>query len=231
MSGLSASQAAALGSRAAALGLDGAAAPVNGRIVGGALPADIAKGGGYRLTIAPGGVSIEAFDAAGLFYGVQTLLSLTPAGDGSVPAMTIEDAPRYAHRGMMVDVARNFRQPATLRRLIYQMGAYKLNRLHFHLSDDEGWRIEIPGLPELTDIGAKRCHDLTEMRCLLPQLSSVMPEIDMPGHARAAVVSMEARYQRLHSQGDEPAASAYRRSIRRIRRTRPRSSSSIAAAS
>ena len=68
--------------------------------------------------------------------------------------MLIEDAPRFTHRGMHVDLARNFKHPATLRRLIDQMSAYKLNRLHLHLSDDEGWRIEIPGLPELTEIGA-----------------------------------------------------------------------------
>ncbi|WP_321791114.1 family 20 glycosylhydrolase [Caballeronia sp. J97] len=239
LSGLTSSQAAALASRAAALGLTGAATRVSGQIAGGALPADIARSGGYRLTIAQGGVNIEAFDSAGLFYGVQTLLSLTPAGGGSVPAMSIEDAPRYPHRGMHVDIARNFRQPATLRRLIDQMGAYKLNRLHLHLSDDEGWRIEIPGLPELTEIGAKRCHDLTETRCLVPQLGSgpdnrsgggylsradyvalvryaadrfveIIPEIDMPGHARAAVMSMEARYQRLAAQGNKAGASTYR---------------------
>ncbi len=238
-SGLTSSQVAALTSRAATLGLTGAAVRVSGQIAGGALPADIARAGGYRLTIAQDGVKIDAFDAGGLFYGVQTLLSLTPAGGGSVPAMTIEDAPRYTHRGMHVDVARNFRQPATLRRLIDQMSAYKLNRLHLHLTDDEGWRIEIPGLPELTEIGAKRCHDLTETQCLLPQLGSgpdnrsgggylsraeyvallryaadrfveIIPEIDMPGHARAAVVSMEARYQRLAALGNKAAANAYR---------------------
>lgn len=237
--GLTAAQTVALATRAATLGLSGPAMRVNGAIAAGTLPADIARHGGYRLSIAPGGVSIEAFDAAGLYYGTQTLLSLTPAGGGSVPAMTMEDAPRYGHRGMMVDVARNFRQPATLRRLIDQMSAYKLNRLHLHLSDDEGWRVEIPGLPELTEVGAKRCHDLSETRCLVPQLASgpdnrsgsgylsradyvalvryaadrfveIVPEIDMPGHARAAVVSMEARYRRLHAQGDEAAASAYR---------------------
>jgi hexosaminidase len=239
MLALSDAQRAALKTRAASLGLGGVSARVSGQLVGAALPADIAITGGYRLTIASSGANIEAFDAAGLYYGVQTLLSLTPAGGGAVPAMTVEDAPRYAYRGMHVDVARNFRQPATLRRLIDQMSAYKLNKLHLHLSDDEGWRIEIPGLPELTSIGAVRCHDLTETRCLVPQLGSgpdsrsgggyltradyvslvkyasdrfveIVPEIDMPGHARAAVVSMEARYQRLHAQANEAAANAYR---------------------
>lgn len=230
---------AALRERAARLGLEGAGVRVAGTLAPQALPADIAVPGGYRLQIAPDGVAIEAYDAAGLYYGVQTLFSLAPAGGGRIPAMTIEDAPRFDHRGMMVDIARNYRQPATLHRLVDQMSAYKLNRLHLHLSDDEGWRIEIPDLPELTDIGAKRCHDPDERRCLLPQLGSgpdnqsgggylrrdeyialvryaadrfveVIPEIDMPAHARAAVVAMEARYQRLHALGREQDANAFR---------------------
>ncbi|WP_321965170.1 family 20 glycosylhydrolase [Paraburkholderia sp. J7] len=232
-------QLAALQARASALGLTGAPMQITGRLAPHTLPADIAVSGGYRLIIARDGVSIDAFDAPGLYYAVQTLFSLTPAGGGRVPALTIEDAPRYTHRGMMVDLARNFRHPATLQRLIDQMSAYKLNRLHLHLSDDEGWRIQIPGLPELTDIGGQRCHDPGETRCLIPQLASgpnnesgggylsradyialvryaadrfieVIPEIDMPAHARAAVVSMEARYRKLHSQGDEQGANEYR---------------------
>ncbi|WP_322047184.1 family 20 glycosylhydrolase [Paraburkholderia sp. J67] len=232
-------QLAVLQARAAVLGLTGTPLQVTGRLAPNVLPADIAISGGYRLTIAGDGVSIDAFDAPGLYYGVQTLFSLTPPGGGSVPALTIEDAPRYTHRGMMVDLARNFHHPATLQRLLDQMSAYKLNRLHLHLSDDEGWRIQIPGLPELTDIGGQRCHDPDETRCLIPQLASgpnnesgggylsradyvalvryaadrfieVIPEIDMPAHARAAVVSMEARYRKLHAQGDEQAANEYR---------------------
>jgi hexosaminidase len=125
-------------------------------------------------------------------------------------------------------------------RLLDQMAAWKLNVFHFHLTDDEGWRIEIPGLPELTEIGSKRCHDLEEKRCLLPQLGSgpnsdnsgsghfsrqqyidivkyadargiqVIPEIDMPAHARAAVISMEARYDRLFNAGKEKEANEFR---------------------
>ncbi|MCD4521467.1 beta-N-acetylhexosaminidase [Burkholderia pseudomallei] len=222
-----------------ALGLDGARVPVWGVVAPRRLPADIAVPGGYRLAIGPRGAFIEGADRAGLYYGVQTLFSLVPAGGATVPAMLIEDAPRFTHRGMHVDLARNFKPPATLRRLIDQMSAYKLNRLHLHLSDDEGWRIEIPGLPELTDVGARRCHDPSETRCLLPQLGSgpddrsgggyltrddyvallryaaerfveVIPEIDMPAHSRAAVVSMEARYRRLHAAGREREANAYR---------------------
>lgn len=230
---------AALRERASTLGLGSDGVQVSGALAPQALPADIAVPGGYRLKIERSGVTIEGYDAAGLYYGVQTLFSLTPAGGGRIPPMTVEDAPRFTHRGMMVDVARNYRQPATLRRLIDQMSAYKLNRLHLHLSDDEGWRIAIPGLPELTEVGARRCHDPEEAQCLLPQLGSgpdnrsgggylrrdeyialvryaadrfveVIPEIDMPAHARAAVVAMEARYRRLHAQGREQDANAYR---------------------
>lgn len=236
---LPSAQVAALRERAGTLGLDGARVPVWGVVAPRRLPADIAVPGGYRLAIGPRGAFIEGADRAGLYYGVQTLFSLVPAGGATVPAMLIEDAPRFTHRGMHVDLARNFKPPATLRRLIDQMSAYKLNRLHLHLSDDEGWRIEIPGLPELTDVGARRCHDPSETRCLLPQLGSgpddrsgggyltrddyvallryaaerfveVIPEIDMPAHSRAAVVSMEARYRRLLAAGREREANAYR---------------------
>jgi len=236
---LSPASVAALRERATTLGLAKGGLRITGVLAPRALPADIAVPGGYRLRIAHTGIAVDGYDTAGLYYGVQTLLSLTPAGGGRIPAMTVEDAPRYGHRAMMVDVARNYRQPATLRRLIDQMSAYKLNRLHLHLSDDEGWRIEIPGLPELTAIGAQRCHDPEEERCLLPQLASgpdnrsgggflsradyiallryaddrfieVIPEIDMPAHARAAVVAMEARYKRLHALGREQDANAFR---------------------
>ncbi|WP_432259997.1 family 20 glycosylhydrolase [Cupriavidus sp. TMH.W2] len=230
---------AALRARAAGIGLAARGLRVNGVLAPHALPADIAVPGGYRLRIDASGAAIEGYDAAGLYHGAQTVLSLVPAGGGTIPMLAIADAPRFAHRGMMVDVARNFRQPATLRRLVDQMSAYKLNRLHLHLSDDEGWRIEIPGLPELTEIGARRCHDPGEQHCLLPQLASgpddrsgggylrrddyiallryaadrfveVIPEIDMPAHARAAVVAMEARYRRLHAAGQEAQANAFR---------------------
>lgn len=229
---------AALAQRSRQLGLAGQGLPVSGAVVKG-LPADIAVAGGYRLRVGRGGARIDAHDAAGLFYGAQTLLGLMPQGGGEIPTLTVEDAPRYAHRGFMVDVARNFRQPATLKRLIEQMAAYKLNKLHLHLSDDEGWRLQINGLPELTEVGARRCHDLNEDRCLLPQLGSgpdnrsgggylsrdqyvellryakarfieVIPEIDMPAHARAAVMAMERRYRHLSQLEQPEAASAYR---------------------
>lgn len=181
------------------------------------------------------------YDQSGVFYGLQSILSLIPA-DGSLNVATLKasDAPRFQYRAVFLDVARNFHSKEVVLRLLDQMAAWKLNVFHFHLTDDEGWRIEIPGLPELTEIGSKRCHDLEEKRCLLPQLGSgpnsdnsgsghfsrqqyidivkyadargiqVIPEIDMPAHARAAVISMEARYDRLFNAGKEKEANEFR---------------------
>lgn len=197
--------------------------------------------GAYRLAITSAGASIEGYDSAGVFYGLQSLLSLVP-GEGFpvIAALRAEDAPRFQYRGMFIDVGRNFHSKAVILRALDQMAAYKLNKFHLHLTDDEGWRLAIPGLPELTDVGSKRCHDLNEQRCLLPQLGSgpdtsthgsgyftradyiailqyararhieVIPEVDMPAHARAAVIAMEARYQRLMKAGDPVGAVYYR---------------------
>lgn len=202
---------------------------------------DLAVSGAYELTIGEKGAQVIGFDPAGVFYGLQSILSLVPT-DGSKKIATLDakDAPRFEYRGVFLDVGRNFKTKDAVLRLLDQMAAYKLNKFHFHLSDDEGWRIEIPGLPELTDVGSKRCHDLTENTCLLPQLGSgpesnnlgsghftrddyieilkyakarqidVIPEIDMPAHARAAVVSMEARYNNLMKQGREKEANEFR---------------------
>lgn len=199
------------------------------------------KQGAYRLEITPQKAVITGYDGQGVFYGLQSLLQLIPLhGEPLIPVMSIEDAPRFAYRGIFIDVARNFHSKAAIMRTLDQMAAYKLNVLHLHLSDDEGWRIEIPGLPELTQVGSQRCHDLSETRCLLPQLGSgpdntttgsgyfsrqdyidivkyanarqiqVIPEIDMPAHARAAVISMEARYKKLMAEGKSLQAMEYR---------------------
>lgn len=192
----------------------------------------------YRVEVTSKGIKIQGADAAGVFYGVQSLLSLT-AKSLTIPQLQINDEPRYRWRGMHYDMARNFHGVPVTKRLIEQMGRYKLNKLHLHLSEDEGWRLEIPGLPELTEIGGQRCFDLTEQRCLLTQLGTgphtsgsgngfysraefiellkyasarhieVIPEFDMPGHARAAVKAMEARYQKLKKAGDLAAAQQY----------------------
>ncbi|CFR15368.1 beta-N-acetylhexosaminidase [Yersinia frederiksenii] len=202
---------------------------------------DLAVSGAYELKIGEKGAQVIGFDPTGVFYGLQSILSLVPT-DGSQKIATLDakDAPRFDYRGVFLDVGRNFKTKDAVLRLLDQMAAYKLNKFHFHLSDDEGWRIEIPGLPELTEVGSKRCHDLTENTCLLPQLGSgpdsnnlgsghftradyidilkyakarqidVIPEIDMPAHARAAVVSIEARYNNLMKQGKEKEANEFR---------------------
>ena len=200
-----------------------------------------AVAGGYSLTISKERAEIVGYDQSGVFYGLQSILSLVPA-DGSLKIATLKatDAPRFQYRGVYLDVARNFHSKEAVLRMLDQLAGWKINVFHFHLSDDEAWRIEIPGLPELTDVGSKRCHDLSEKSCLLPQLGSgpysdnngsghfsrqdyidivkyadargiqVIPEIDMPAHARAAVVSMEARYDRLMKAGKTQEAMAYR---------------------
>jgi len=205
------------------------------------LDGSISEAEGYRLQVTADAIEISGRDSAGVFYAVQSLLALTPAqfNSYSLPQLEINDAPRYSWRGMHYDMGRNFHGKAVTLQLIEQMARYKLNKLHLHLTEDEGWRLEIPGLPELTEIGGHRCFDLTEQRCLLTQLGTgphktgsgngyyskddfveilkyaaerhieVIPEIDMPGHARAAIKAMEARYNRLQKQGKTAAASQY----------------------
>ncbi|MEZ9702911.1 beta-N-acetylhexosaminidase [Vibrio breoganii] len=235
-------QVQALESRAELLGVNLAGTtPVQIAITPEEFKAEHAKSGAYSLNIEQDGIEIKAFDNAGAFYAMQSVFALVNLdAPTELPQVEIKDAPRFDYRGVMVDVARNFHTKEAILSTIDQLAAYKMNKLHLHLTDDEGWRLEIPGLPELTEIGAKRCFDLDEKSCLLPQLGSgsttenfgtghftradyleilkyakarnveVIPEIDMPAHARAAVVSMEARYDRLMAEGNEEAANEYR---------------------
>ncbi|NHK26460.1 family 20 glycosylhydrolase [Parvularcula flava] len=193
----------------------------------------------YILDIGADSIAINATDTAGAAYGLYSLASLVTPGETSVPQMRVEDAPRFGFRGMHIDLSRNFHSLDMVLAVMDQMAAYKLNKLHLHMADDEGWRLEIPGLPELTDVGARRCHDPAEDECLLMQLGSgptgetavdgyfsvedyttilqaakarhieVIPSLDMPGHSRAAIKSMEARYRRLMEAGEPEAARDY----------------------
>ncbi|MEE9320742.1 MAG: family 20 glycosylhydrolase [Granulosicoccus sp.] len=192
----------------------------------------------YELVVSDTGITINGADEQALFYGAQSLLALVQPGKGTIPVMTVTDEPRFGFRGFHVDSARNFHSLDTMKRLLDQMAAYKLNKLHLHLSDDEGWRLEIPSLPELTSVGARRQFqldsngDVSEAAGLMPQLGSgpaannqgsghysqaefvellayakdrfidVIPEFDMPAHARAAVVAMRARAARLGTPDD-----------------------------
>jgi hexosaminidase len=178
----------------------------------------------YTMTITKERTTITGSDAQGLFHGLMSFIGLLKIDIHDMlmlKQMTVYDKPRFTYRGHQVDVARNFHSKEALMKTIDAMALYKLNVLHLALTNDEGWRLEIPGLEELTSVGAKRCFDLTEERCLLSQLGSgpntvlhqyytrgeyiellqyaqqrnvkIIPEFNMPAHARAAVVAMEAR--------------------------------------
>ena len=194
----------------------------------------------YRLSARRGAIEIEAADASGARYALESLEQEAAAEHGSLRPLAIEDSPRFGFRGLHIDLARNFHSKAEVLKIIEQMGRYKLNKLHLHLGDDEGWRLEIARFPELTQVGGYRCYDPSETRCLLPQLGAgpnrdtpvngyltradyieilkaanargieVIPSFDMPGHSRAAIHSMEARYRRLIAQGREADAEQFR---------------------
>ncbi|THC44292.1 family 20 glycosylhydrolase [Massilia sp. Mn16-1_5] len=194
----------------------------------------------YLLEIDAANVRLRGTGAHGVFNGVQTLRQLV-GSDGSLPQGRVLDAPRFAHRGMMLDVARHFADVETVLRLLDCMALFKLNRFHFHLTDDEGWRLPISSLPELTEVGARRGVSSDGSPCLPPSFGSgarvdasagsghythaefiaiiqyaharhieVIPEFNMPGHARAAVQAMRVRHERLLADGDIEGANAYR---------------------
>ena len=127
----------------------------------------------YRLDINADRVQLTGSDAAGLFYGIQTLLALDD-GSHTLPQGLIEDAPRFPYRGFMLDVARNFYPKAEVLAVLDLMSRYKLNKFHFHLTNDEAWRLEIKGLPELTRVGSRRGHptDLAAPEYLPPAYGS-----------------------------------------------------------
>ena len=173
---------------------------------------------GYTMTITPQTITIEASDEAGVFYAQQTLKQWGEV----IPCGRVVDYPDLHHRGIMLDVVRNYYPVDSIYRILDIMAYHKLNVLHFHLSDDEAWRLEIPGLPQLTEIGSKRGYTTDESECLFPMYCGgwdpnapttangyitrakyiellkyagerhirVIPEIDMPGHTRAAKKAM-----------------------------------------
>lgn len=181
---------------------------------------------GYRLSITPKNISIKANEPAGLFYGLQTLFQLFPKEIEStrpvknikwmLPCVEITDYPRFVWRGLMFDVARHFFGKEDVKHYIDDMVRYKFNILHLHLTDDEGWRIEIKSLPQLTKIGAWNVKkvgyfgtfsppsadepsnfggfytqaDLKEIiQYAKDRFINILPEIDVPAHSLAAIVS------------------------------------------
>ena len=181
---------------------------------------------GYTLTVLPKNITIRANSAAGLFYGVQTLVQLFPpeiesphttaCNDVKIPVLEITDYPRVGWRGLMLDVARHFFTVDEVKQYIDKMVRYKYNMLHWHLTDDEGWRIEIKSLPKLTSVGAWRVEKTGWFGSFAPAKSDepknyggyytqeqikdviayakerhvqIMPEIDVPGHSSAALAA------------------------------------------
>ncbi|MBT1698872.1 carbohydate-binding domain-containing protein [Fulvivirgaceae bacterium PWU4] len=216
---------------------------------------DVSVGGvkkeAYVLKISPKEITVTGSDAAGVFYGIQSLRSLVPLDQYktksptfSLRCMTVEDAPRFGYRGLHLDVSRNFQTKETILRMLDLLAFYKINRFLFYTTEDEGWRLEIEGLPELTSVGAQREHtsgkdapvlhpaygsgpfaktegryghgyysreDFIEiLRYAARRHIKVIPELNFPGHARAAIKAMEARYQRFMKEGDEAKADEYR---------------------
>ena len=201
----------------------------------------------YKLQVTSNEIIIGASGREGLFYGIQSLKNLFPSSVWStkqdavsIPGILVSDAPRFPHRAFMMDIARNFQGKKEILKIIDMISFYKLNVLHLHLNDDEGWRIEIPGLPELTEVGSKRGHTTSERENLVPSYGSgptvnsnsgsgfltradyleilkyatqrhveVIPEFETPGHARAAIKSMNARYDKLLKAGDKVGAEQY----------------------
>ncbi|MDE0854874.1 MAG: family 20 glycosylhydrolase, partial [Nevskia sp.] len=179
---------------------------------------------GYELDVSPQGIRVAARTPVGLFYGAVTLWQLlTPdAARGLPPAIAavhIVDAPRFAWRGLMLDVSRQFLPPQFVKQMIDWMALHKLNTLHWHLTDDQGWRLQIRKYPRLTQVGAWRTppgggarvggyYTQAQVRDIVRYAAaryvSIVPEIDMPGHAQAAI----AAYPWLGSRGDRPAVSA-----------------------
>lgn len=202
---------------------------------------------GYAMEVKPKAIVIVASTPTGIFYGIQSLLSLIPPSAYAKPqseikiqCVEIQDAPRFGYRAFMLDVGRNFQTKKQVERLLDLLALYKINTFHFHLTEDEGWRLEIPSLPELTEVGAKRGHTVDSKQFLPachgsgPETGklagsgfytkaeyvellkyanerhiTVITEIETPGHARAAIKAMNARYARLMAQGKKAEAEKY----------------------
>jgi hexosaminidase len=175
---------------------------------------NLEKGEGYELYILPGNIEIKASSEAGIFYGLQTLRQLLISSAGnSVAAQSVKDSPRFAWRGLMLDVSRAFMPVNLVKRYIDLFSMYKLNVVHLHLTDDQGWRVEIKRYPLLTEIGSKfdakyntmggyySQDDIRELVSYAGRRNiTLVPEIELPGHACAAL----AAYPELSCAGIRP---------------------------
>ena len=196
----------------------------------------------YHLEIKEDQVVVGTGSYGGLFYALQSLLQIDQIAaleNRGWPIIQISDSPRFKYRGFMLDISRNFYGLDKLKQIIDLMAMFKLNHFDIKLSDDEGWRLEIPGLPELTEIGAKRGFTTDESDQLIPMYGSganggetgngflsqddfisllqyakaknitIIPQLSFPSHARASIVSMDVRRNRLNALGDDEGAEMY----------------------
>ncbi|GAA4145876.1 hypothetical protein GCM10022216_30280 [Sphingobacterium kyonggiense] len=224
------------------LDVAGVKGPKNGSDVRVLQNADLASEA-YELRIDKSGIEIQTSTAAGAFYAIQSLISLATAeqlqgkSELSFPYVEIKDAPRFAYRGFMMDISRNFKELSVLKKYVDLLASYKLNKFHLHFIDDEGWRLEIPSLPELTEIGSNRSGSFQDGNTIPPAYGSgghavgknylskkefqelleyaadrfvtIIPEIESPGHGRAAIKAMETRYNRLMKAGKQKEAEEF----------------------
>jgi hexosaminidase len=205
------------------------------------LSTDLAQEG-YHLEIKENHVVVTTNSYGGLLYALQSLLQIDHIAvleSRGWPIIKVIDEPRFTYRGFMLDISRNFYGLPKLKQIIDLMAMFKLNYFDVKLSDDEGWRLEIPGLPELTEIGSKRGYTTDESDRLIPMYGSgasggetgngflsnddfifllqyaksknitIIPQLSFPSHARASIISMDARRNKLLTMGDVVGAEKY----------------------
>ena len=196
----------------------------------------------YELSINENKIQIKASDKAGALYGLQSLKQLmlsTKLDKTKLKHIFINDSPRFPYRGMLLDISRNFYGPDKIKQILDYLSFFKINHLDFRLTDDEGWRLEIPGLEELTEVGSKRAYTKDEFESLIPMYGSgpdtnstgsgylskvdfidilqyadnrnikIIPQISYPSHIRSAIISMDVRYQKYMELGKKDEAEKY----------------------
>lgn len=196
----------------------------------------------YKLSISNEGIFINSADNAGSLYALQSLKQLfliSKLENTPLKFIEIKDSPKFSYRGMLLDISRNFYGPEKIKQIIDYLSFFKINHLDFRITDDEGWRLEIPGLDELVEVGSKRAYTKDEFENLIPMYGSgpdtnstgsgylsrsdyidilkyasernitVIPQISVPSHMRSAIVSMNARYQKYMEMGNQVEAEKY----------------------
>lgn len=196
----------------------------------------------YKLSISNEGIFINSADNAGALYALQSLKQLfliSKLENTPLKFIEIKDSPKFSYRGMLLDISRNFYGPEKIKQIIDYLSFFKINHLDFRITDDEGWRLEIPGLDELVEVGSKRAYTKDEFENLIPMYGSgpdtnstgsgylsrsdyidilkyasernitVIPQISVPSHMRSAIVSMNARYQKYMEMGNQVEAEKY----------------------